>query len=88
MVICLFAMLAHIAILSTIYKRNNLASKRYRIVANISACDCCYCLFALIMIVRGYGRWIYNQRRDIPYINGIYYDFIPSISAVYMSPDN
>ena len=52
MVIFSFTMVAHIAIISTIFKRNKLASKRYLIVANISASDCCYCLFALIMVVR------------------------------------
>ena len=52
MVIFSFTMVAHIAIISTIFNRNKLSSKRYLIVANISASDCCYCLFALIMLVR------------------------------------
>ena len=52
MVILSFAMIAHILIIFTIYKRNKLARKRYRIVANISASDCCYCLFTLIVVIR------------------------------------
>ena len=51
-VIFVFVIVAHIVIIYAISKRNRLAQKRYYIVASISACDCCGCLFILIRYIR------------------------------------
>ena len=50
--IIIFVILAHISIISAIFKRNNLAKQRYYIVATISATDCCSCMVALIVLFR------------------------------------
>ena len=50
--IIIFSILAHIAIISVILKKTSLAKQRYYIVANISACDCCFGLVFLIWYIR------------------------------------
>ena len=59
-VIVLFVILVHIAILYAISTRNRLAQNRYYILASISTSDCCGCLFLLIWYVRSkvYGYFL------------------------------
>ena len=59
-VICLFVILVHIAIIYAISTRNRLAKNRYYIVASISTSDCCGCLFLLIWYIRSkvYGHFV------------------------------
>ena len=51
-VILIFVIVVLIVIIYAISTRNRLANNRYYIVASISTCDCCMCLFILIVCIR------------------------------------
>ena len=59
-VIFSFVIVVHTAIIYVIIRRNRLTKKRYYIVASISTCHCCQCLFILIWCIhsKGYGYFV------------------------------